>query len=147
MILPHLNKYSNCDDSPTVLGKDVLLHEYTRSLDRSTSACVKTVTRRWQKDAPEIYETLDLPTRDEECLLLEMCATLELHDHATDKVEEVPWAWADWQEELGYAARSIGAVYEEFAKGEGVGAYAGFGDALRRHEQLEGMLDAWVASL
>ncbi|KAM6532015.1 hypothetical protein FSOLCH5_001451 [Fusarium solani] len=79
---PHLNKYSNCDDSPTVLGKDVLLHEYTRSLDRSTSACVKTVTRRWQKDAPEIYETLDLPTRDEECLLLEMCATLELHDHA-----------------------------------------------------------------
>ncbi|KAJ4315541.1 hypothetical protein N0V84_008304 [Fusarium piperis] len=79
---PHLNKYNNCDDSPTVLGKDVLLHEYTRSLDRSTSACVKTVTRRWQKDAPEIYETLDLPTRDEECLLLEMCATLELHDHA-----------------------------------------------------------------
>ncbi|KAM0440916.1 hypothetical protein ACHAPT_000219 [Fusarium lateritium] len=79
---PHLNKYSNCDDSPTVLGKDVLLHEYTRSLDRTTSACVKTVTRRWQKDAPEIYETLDLPSHDEECLLLEMCATLELHDHA-----------------------------------------------------------------
>lgn len=79
---PHLNKYNNCDDSPSVLGKDVLLHEYTRSLDRTTSACVKTVTRRWQKDAPEIYETLDLPTRDEECLLLEMCATLELHEHA-----------------------------------------------------------------
>lgn len=79
---PHLNKYSNCDDSPNVLGKDVLLHEYTRSLDRSTSACVKTVTRRWQKDAPEMYETLDLPTRDEECLLLEMCATIELHEHA-----------------------------------------------------------------
>ncbi|KAF4976974.1 hypothetical protein FZEAL_6445 [Fusarium zealandicum] len=79
---PHLNKYANCDDSPTVLGKDVLLHEYTRSLDRTTSACVKTVTRRWQKDAPEIYETLDLPTRDEDCLLLEMCATLELHEHA-----------------------------------------------------------------
>lgn len=79
---PHLNKYTNCDDSPNVLGKDVLLHEYTRSLDRSTSACVKSVTRRWQKDAPEMYETLDLPTRDEECLLLEMCATLELHEHA-----------------------------------------------------------------
>ncbi|KAL6919694.1 hypothetical protein FSST1_003720 [Fusarium sambucinum] len=79
---PHLNKYNNCDDSPSVLGKDVLLHEYTRSLDRTTSACVKTVTRRWQKDAPEIYETLDLPSRDEECLLLEMCATLELHEHA-----------------------------------------------------------------
>jgi transcriptional enhancer factor len=79
---PHLNKYANCDDGPNVLGKDILLHEYTRSLDRSTSACVKTVTRRWQKDAPAMYETLDLPTRDEDCLLMEMCATLELHEQA-----------------------------------------------------------------
>ncbi|OAA46880.1 tea/atts [Metarhizium rileyi] len=79
---PHLNKYTNCDDSPNVLGKDVLLHEYTRSLDRTTSACAKSVTRRWQKDAPAMYETLELPSRDEECLLLEMCATLELHEHA-----------------------------------------------------------------
>ncbi|OAQ83292.1 transcription factor AbaA [Purpureocillium lilacinum] len=79
---PHLNKYTNCDDSPNVLGKDVLLHEYTRSLDRTTSACVKSVTRRWQKDAPAMYETLDLPARDEECLLLEMCSTIELHEHA-----------------------------------------------------------------
>lgn len=29
-----------------------------------------------------MYETLELPSRDEECLLLEMCATLELHEHA-----------------------------------------------------------------
>lgn len=79
---PHLNKYNNCDDSPNVLGKDVLLHEYTRSLDHSTSASAKSVTRRWQKDAPAMYESLELPTRDEECLLLEMCATLELHEHA-----------------------------------------------------------------
>ncbi|PFH60342.1 hypothetical protein XA68_11119 [Ophiocordyceps unilateralis] len=79
---PHLNKYSNCDDSPNVLGKDVLLHEYTRSLDRTTSACVKAMTRRWQKDAPAMYETLELPAHDEECLLLEMCATIELHEHA-----------------------------------------------------------------
>lgn len=79
---PHLNKYNNCDDSPNVLGKDVLLHEYTRSLDHSTSASVKSVTRRWQKDAPDMYETLELPGRDEDCLLLEMCATLELHEHA-----------------------------------------------------------------
>ena len=79
---PHLNKYTNCDDSPNVLGKDVLLHEYTRSLDRTTSACAKSVTRRWQKDAPAMYETLELPSRDEDCLLLEMCATLELHEHA-----------------------------------------------------------------
>ncbi|KFA73083.1 hypothetical protein S40288_02762 [Stachybotrys chartarum IBT 40288] len=79
---PHLDKYTNCEDGPNVLGKDVLLHEYTRSLDRSTSACVKSVTRRWQKDAPAMYDTLDLPTHDEECLLLEMCATLDLHEHA-----------------------------------------------------------------
>lgn len=79
---PHLNKYNNCDDSPNVLGKDVLLHEYTRPLDRTTSACLKTVTRRWQKDAPAMYDTLDLPTRDEDCLLMEMCATLDLHEHA-----------------------------------------------------------------
>lgn len=79
---PHLNKYTNCDDSPNVLGKDVLLHEYTRSLDRTTSACAKSVTRRWQKDAPAMYETMELPARDEECLLMEMCATLELHEHA-----------------------------------------------------------------
>lgn len=79
---PHLNKYNNCDDSPNVLGKDVLLHEYTRSLDHSTSASVKSVTRRWQKDAPAMYDSLELPSRDEECLLLEMCATLELHEHA-----------------------------------------------------------------
>ncbi|RDA92897.1 hypothetical protein CP533_3845 [Ophiocordyceps camponoti-saundersi (nom. inval.)] len=79
---PHLNKYNNCDDSPNVLGKDVLLHEYTRSLDRTTSACVKATTRRWQKDSPAMYETLELPAHDEECLLLEMCATIELHEHA-----------------------------------------------------------------
>lgn len=79
---PHLNKYNNCDDGPNVLGKDVLLHEYTRSLDHSTSASVKSVTRRWQKDAPAMYDTLELPGRDEDCLLLEMCATLELHEHA-----------------------------------------------------------------
>ncbi|KAI9171748.1 Conidiophore development regulator abaA [Paramyrothecium foliicola] len=80
---PHLNKYANCDDGPNVLGKDILLHEYTRSLDRSTSACVKAVTRRWQKEAPAMYDTLDLPTRDEDCLLMEMCATLELHEDPT----------------------------------------------------------------
>lgn len=79
---PHLTKYMNCDDAPNVLGKDVLLHEYTRSLDRTTSAGVKTVTRRWQKDAPAMYDSLDLPTRDDDCLLLEMCSTVDLHEHA-----------------------------------------------------------------
>lgn len=79
---PHLNKYSNPDDNPRLLGKDMLLHEYTRVIDRVTSACVKSVTRRWQKEAPALYESLDVPARDEECLLLEMCATLDLHEHA-----------------------------------------------------------------
>jgi transcriptional enhancer factor len=79
---PHLNKYINCDDTPNVLGKDVLLHEYTRAIDRTTSVCVKTITRRWQRDAPAMYDSLELPSMDEECLLLEMCATVELHEHA-----------------------------------------------------------------
>ena len=79
---PHLNKYKNCESSPHVLGRDVLLHEYTQAIDRTTSACVKSVTRRWQKEAPAMYETLDLPGRDEECLLMEMCATVDLHEHA-----------------------------------------------------------------
>jgi len=79
---PHLAKHLNSGDRSNVLGKDVLLHEYTRSIDSSTSACVKTVTRRWQKDAPALYETLDLPTRDEDCLLVEMCSTVDLHKEA-----------------------------------------------------------------
>ncbi|EHK40406.1 uncharacterized protein TrAtP1_006502 [Trichoderma atroviride] len=79
---PHLSKYTSNEDFPDALGKDVLLHEYTRALDQATSACVKTVTRRWAKDAPAMCETLDLPTRDQDCLLLEICSTLELHEHA-----------------------------------------------------------------
>lgn len=78
---PHLNKYLGCDDTPKALEKEVLLHEYTQNLDRTTSACVRTVTRRWQKDAPALYDTLDLPQQDDECLLLEMCSTVELHEH------------------------------------------------------------------
>ncbi|KAL7901973.1 hypothetical protein HDV63DRAFT_405050 [Trichoderma sp. SZMC 28014] len=79
---PHLSKYTNNEDFPDALGKDVLLHEYTRALEHATSACVKTVTRRWAKDAPAMAETLDLPRRDQDCLLLEICSTLELHEHA-----------------------------------------------------------------
>ncbi|KAK1585630.1 oxidoreductase family protein [Colletotrichum navitas] len=65
---------------------------------------------------------------------------IEVHDFASDKVERVAWAWADWQDELPVPARCIGAVYEAFAQGEGAaGLLASFDDALRRHEQLAGL--------
>lgn len=40
---------------------------------------------------------------------------IRVHDHATDKVTEVEWAWEAWQEELGLNARSTGEVYERYA--------------------------------
>lgn len=67
--------------------------------------------------------------------------TIEVHDHATDKVEEVQWAWADWQEELPVIARNVGMVYEAYAEGKDV---ATFENAQVRHNQLNGMLSAWA---
>ena len=64
---------------------------------------------------------------------------IEVHDFETDKVERVQWDWEDWQEELPAVARSIGSVYEEFAKGE-KGRYPTFEDALALHEQLEALI-------
>ncbi|KAJ7069106.1 hypothetical protein C8F01DRAFT_1014937 [Mycena amicta] len=66
---------------------------------------------------------------------------LEVRDFATGKVERIEWRWEDWQEELPLLGRSIAALYEAFADGEG--GYPTFQDALQRHEQLEAMLVAW----
>jgi hypothetical protein len=68
--------------------------------------------------------------------------TIRVHDFVTDKVDEVGWKWADWQEELPLSARSVGAVYEAYV-GDGKGV-ASFEDATVRHEQLDGMMDAWA---
>lgn len=69
---------------------------------------------------------------------------IEVHDFETDKVEEVEWKWHAWQEEneIPIIGRSIAAVYDRFASGETEGLVT-FSDALKRHEQLEGMLEEW----
>jgi hypothetical protein len=71
---------------------------------------------------------------------------VEVHDFETDKVEEVEWKWHAWQEEndIPIIGRSIAAVYDRFADGETEGLVT-FGEALKRHEQLEGMLKEWDA--
>ncbi|KAJ7154145.1 hypothetical protein C8R46DRAFT_1041888 [Mycena filopes] len=62
---------------------------------------------------------------------------IEVHDHATDSVSKVDWAWADWQEKLPVKARNVGAMYEAVADGKW---FPTFEHALRRHKQLDGML-------
>ncbi|KAF9871388.1 oxidoreductase family protein [Colletotrichum karsti] len=61
---------------------------------------------------------------------------IEVHNFEKDEVEEVAWDWNDWEAELPGPARSIGAVFEAFAKGEQE-HLATFEDAVKRHEQLE----------
>ncbi|KAL8377440.1 hypothetical protein RB595_008223 [Gaeumannomyces hyphopodioides] len=63
--------------------------------------------------------------------------SIEVHDFATDSVEQVDWAWAGWQEELPLLARSVAELYERFADGRDVPTFA---DALRSQEQLEELL-------
>ncbi|KZL78866.1 oxidoreductase family protein [Colletotrichum incanum] len=66
---------------------------------------------------------------------------IEVHDFESDSVERVAWKWADWQDELPVPAKCIGAVYDAFAEGEGAGVPS-FEDAVRRHEQLAGLLSS-----
>ncbi|KAK2039653.1 oxidoreductase family protein [Colletotrichum somersetense] len=49
---------------------------------------------------------------------------IRVHDHERDEVEEVAWDWEGWQKELPVRARSVGEVYERFARW----AEAGRGD-------------------
>lgn len=73
---------------------------------------------------------------------------IEVHDFKTDTVHKVEWDWEDWQNELPIPARNIGAVYEAFAEAKENGTqpgYVTFDEAVRRHEQLEGMLAGWKA--
>lgn len=72
---------------------------------------------------------------------------IEVHDFASDKVEEVKWEWEDWQEGLPGPARNVGAVYEgvheAWTLGEGntkEGREKRYNDwevAGRRHRQVE----------
>ena len=63
--------------------------------------------------------------------------TVEVHDFATDTIKNYEWKWEDWQEELPIVARNIARTYDAFALGEGVPT---FEEALRRHEQIEAIL-------
>lgn len=65
---------------------------------------------------------------------------IQVHDFETDKVKEVEWSWEDWQLGLPITARGIGMLYDNFAAGIDV---PNFEDAIKRHEQLEGMLGSW----
>ncbi|KAJ6582868.1 hypothetical protein DFH09DRAFT_277700 [Mycena vulgaris] len=67
---------------------------------------------------------------------------LEVKDFAKNTVEQIDWHWEAWQEELPSVARSVGALYEAFVEGQD---YPTFEDALKRHEQLDGMLAGWSA--
>ncbi|KAJ7085885.1 hypothetical protein C8R44DRAFT_821312 [Mycena epipterygia] len=69
---------------------------------------------------------------------------LEVKDFASNKVEQIGWEWEAWQEDLPLPARSVGALYEAFTERD-ERKYPTFEDALKRHEQLEGMLSAWSA--
>ncbi|RFU74812.1 oxidoreductase family [Trichoderma arundinaceum] len=68
--------------------------------------------------------------------------TIEVHDFASDKLEQVDWNWQGWQEELPVVARSVGVLYEKFADGVFEGAPT-FETALFRHEQLGTVLAGW----
>ncbi|CAH0057655.1 unnamed protein product [Clonostachys solani] len=68
--------------------------------------------------------------------------TIQVYDFATDTVEDAPWEWADWQEELPILARSVGEVYERFASGKG-SVLASFEEAGVWHQQLNKLLDAF----
>ncbi|EWG54531.1 hypothetical protein FVEG_12732 [Fusarium verticillioides 7600] len=67
---------------------------------------------------------------------------IEVHDFERDVVEEVEWKWEEWQQDIPLLARGVAAVYETFAKGEEDGLVS-FEEALRRHQQLEGLLGQW----
>lgn len=76
---------------------------------------------------------------------------IEVHDHATDEVEEVAWEWEDWQEELGLKVRSTAGVYERYARwwegGQLEGelkeeeAWPRLVDAQKRMEHIEKILE------
>jgi hypothetical protein len=70
--------------------------------------------------------------------------TIEVHDHATRKVETIEFEWAHFPE-LAHLSRSYGPIYEAYANGT-TGTYADFEHALKRHTQLDGMLDHWDAT-
>ncbi|KAH8649310.1 hypothetical protein BX600DRAFT_404403 [Xylariales sp. PMI_506] len=65
--------------------------------------------------------------------------TIEVHNFATDEVEQVGWDWSSAWAELPHTARNIGAIYEAYAAADS-SDYATFNDALRRQKALDPLL-------
>ncbi|KAH6843443.1 hypothetical protein B0I37DRAFT_393645 [Chaetomium sp. MPI-CAGE-AT-0009] len=73
---------------------------------------------------------------------------IEIHNFETNEVDKVEWGWEKWQDDLPYAARAIGALYEGFAEVKSAGVkenYPTFDVAVKRHELLENLLAEWKA--
>ncbi|KAK1579154.1 oxidoreductase family protein [Colletotrichum navitas] len=76
---------------------------------------------------------------------------VRVHDHERDEVEEVSWDWEGWQKELPVRARSVGEVYERFARwveaGRGDveedGRWPTVQDAVLRMRELETLLEGF----
>ncbi|KAF6824434.1 oxidoreductase family protein [Colletotrichum plurivorum] len=76
---------------------------------------------------------------------------IRVHDHDSDVVEEVPWKWEAWQEELPVRARNVGEVYERYAAwvegnkrdvGED-GEWPTLEDAVVRMREIEGLFERY----
>ncbi|OTA92250.1 hypothetical protein M434DRAFT_74944 [Hypoxylon sp. CO27-5] len=67
--------------------------------------------------------------------------TIEVHDNEKREVERVDFKWSSFTE-LPHLARSYGPIYEAYAN-RTTGTYADFANALKRHKQLDEMLENW----
>ena len=73
--------------------------------------------------------------------------TIQVHDHATDEVENVEWDWEEWQKELPIRARNVAELYERYARWVKGGQqtdklgdeseWPRVHDAVQRHEEFE----------
>jgi len=72
--------------------------------------------------------------------------TIQLHDHQTDEVSEIPWHWQSWQEQYEVAARGVAELYERYAKWveagkpsvvSGDAQWPRLHDAVLRHQELD----------
>ncbi|KAK5311344.1 hypothetical protein LTR93_011756 [Exophiala xenobiotica] len=65
--------------------------------------------------------------------------TIEVHNIASDHVEDIEWSWSAWQKDLPIASRNVGALSEASADHKDSPLQT-FESASRRLEQVHGML-------
>lgn len=68
---------------------------------------------------------------------------IDIYNYETDDVEKVEWNYGRFSE-LPVPARNIGALYEAYADGDTT-KYPDFDHALKRHNQLDGILSGFDA--